>query len=109
MHQRALEDSSSFILSERRCACSEQPEHPPSLLMLVLVSNVCSNGLNVVHTGDAGTDELVLVGIEKCFRRKFLADPSLFSATHGASRGARVAGAVRTELPHKLNLFDFVG
>ncbi|ERG97320.1 MAG: hypothetical protein J07HQW2_03806 [Haloquadratum walsbyi J07HQW2] len=92
MCQRALEDSGLFVLSERRCTGSEQPEYPPRSLMLVTVNDVCSNGLNVVHTDDTSADQPQVVGLEELLRWKLLLNPASICAPHGATSGGPIRG-----------------
>lgn len=42
---------------KRRSTIGKHLEYPTSASMLVLVSNIRPNSLDVVHTGDAGADE----------------------------------------------------
>jgi hypothetical protein len=60
--------------------------------MLVLVSDVRSNGLDVVHTGDTGADEPRAVCLEERLRREFLSNPASICAPHGASPGGPIRG-----------------
>ena len=57
MCQRAFENGVSFPFSERRCTGGQQSEYPPPLLMLVLVSDVCASGLDLVDSHDSGGDD----------------------------------------------------
>jgi hypothetical protein len=47
----------SSTLSKRRCASGKELEHPAPSPVLVLVSHVCSNSIDIMHAGDSGTNE----------------------------------------------------
>lgn len=69
-----------------------QLDRPPVLLMLVLVSDVRSNGLDVVHTGDTSADEPRAVCLEEHLRRELFSNPASICAPHVASPGGPVRG-----------------
>ena len=69
-----------------------QLDRPPVLLMLVLVSDVRSNGLDVVHTGDTSADEPRAVCLEEHLRRELFSNPASICAPHGASSGGPIRG-----------------
>jgi hypothetical protein len=99
MCQRVLEDSGSVVLSERRCTGNEQSGYPHSLL-LILVSDVCSNGLDVVDTGDAGADQPRVVGPVVHLRWDF-SNPASVCAPHGALLRSPIRGlCLRMDTPH---------
>lgn len=74
--------TSESVHSKRGCSSGEESEHPAPSLVLILVSHVRSNSIDIVHAGDTGTNESWLVGIEECFWWEFLANSAVICAAH---------------------------
>jgi hypothetical protein len=58
--------------------------------VLVLLSDIQLNGLDIVHAGDASADEPWLFGVKEPFWREFLANPAVICAAHVSFLGCSI-------------------